>query len=192
MKEANTQYDIHELVRRRWSIRAFSGQELTKDDMRTIMEAASWAPSSANEQPWRYEYAHRGTPGFDLLWNCLDTGNQKWTDKAAVLMVCIAKKLFVRNGKTNRHYMHDCGLANENMLLQATSMGFYGHPMAGFLIDKTIADLKLAEDEEPVCFIALGYRGDPDQLEEPNRTREKEERKRKSIDEISTDISESA
>jgi nitroreductase len=154
-----------------------------------MLEAASWAPSSSNEQPWRYKYAFRNTEGFKTIWDCLVPGNQQWTDKAAVLLVCIAKKNFARNGKPNRHYMHDCGLANENLLLQAMNMNIYGHPMAGFNMEDTIKALGLAEDEEPVCFIAMGYIGDPDTLEEPNRTREKEERTRKSIDEISCDIS---
>lgn len=189
MKEATTQQNIHELIRQRWSPRAFSEKEISKEDMLTLLEAASWAPSSANEQPWRYQYAFRGTEGFATLFNCLDEGNKKWTFRAAVLVACIARKTFVRNGKTNRHYMHDCGLANENMLLQATSMGIYCHPMAGFIMETTNEKLGLAEDEEAVCFIAIGYLGDPDVLEEPNKTRETEERKRKGIDEISKDIS---
>lgn len=185
----NTKYELNELITKRRSIRAFDKQEIKKEDMLAIIEAASWAPSSMNEQPWRYHYAYRGTKGFDSLWNCLVESNKSWTDKAAVLMVCIAKKTFVRNGKPNRHYMHDCGLANENLFTQAISMDIYAHPMGGFDMAHTKAELSLTEDDEPVCFIALGYKGDPSQLEEPNRTRETEERTRKSIDEISTDIS---
>ncbi|HMK02701.1 MAG TPA: nitroreductase family protein [Ferruginibacter sp.] len=180
---------MHELIEKRRSIRAFADKEISKDDMLPIIEAASWAPSSMNEQPWRYQYAYRGSEGFQTLWNCLVPSNQLWTDKAAVLMVCIAKKNFSRNGKANRHYMHDCGLANENLIIQAISMDIYAHPMGGFDMELTKKTFQLGDDDEPVCFIALGYKGDPSQLEEPNRTRETEQRTRKSIAEISTDIS---
>ena len=189
MKGANTTHPVHELIRERWSPRAFSSKEITAYDMKTILEAATWAPSSSNEQPWRYQYAFKDTPGFTALWECLTGGNKPWTKNASVLMVCIAKKTFIRNDKDNRHYMHDCGLANENLLLQATSMDIYGHPMAGFDIDKTIVTLNLKKDDEPVCFIALGYLGNADQLDEPNRTRETEPRTRKPVEEISADIS---
>ncbi len=180
---------MHELITKRRSIRAFSDKEISKKDMQTILEAASWAPSSMNEQPWRYIYAYRGTAGFDTIWKCLVPSNQSWTDKAAVLMVSVAKKNFVRNDKANRHYMHDTGLANENLFTQAISMDIYAHPMGGFNMELTRASLQLGEDEEAVCFIALGYKGDPNSLEEPNRTRETEERTRKSTAEISKDIS---
>lgn len=180
---------MHELITRRRSIRAFSDKEISKENMQAILEAASWAPSSMNEQPWRYIYAFRGTAGFDTIWNCLVPSNQSWADKAAVLMVSVAEKTFVRNGKPNRHYMHDTGLANENLIIQAISMDIYAHPMGGFNMHMTREVLQLREDEEVVCFIALGYKGDPNALEEPNRTRETEERTRKNIDEISKDIS---
>lgn len=180
---------MHALIEKRRSIRAFSDKEISKDEMLTIVEAARWAPSSMNEQPWRYRYAFRGTEGFQTLWGCLVPSNQQWTDKAAVLMVCIAKKNFSRNGKPNRHYMHDCGLANENLFFQAISMDIYSHPMGGFDMELTKNNLQLADDEEPVCFIALGYKGEASQLEEPNRAKETETRTRKSMDEISSDIS---
>lgn len=180
---------MHDVIKRRRSIRAFSDKEISRDSMHEILEAASWAPSSMNEQPWRYIYAYKGTAGFDTIWGCLVPSNQAWAGKAAVLMVSVAKKTFVRNGKPNRHYMHDTGLANENLMTQAISMDIYTHPMGGFNMEQTREALQLREDEEAVCFIALGYKGDPDSLEEPNRTKETEERTRKSIDEISKDIS---
>ena len=180
---------MHELISKRRSIRAFSDKEVSKEDMHTILEAAGWAPSSMNEQPWRYIYAYRGSAGFETIWNCLVPSNQSWTDKAAVLLVSIAKKNFVRNDKPNRHYMHDTGLANENLMTQAISMDIYAHPMGGFNMELTREALHLKEDEEAVCFIAIGYKGEPDSLEEPNRTRETEPRTRKTIEEISKDIS---
>jgi nitroreductase len=180
---------MHEFIKKRRSIRAFSDKGISKDDMQEILEAATWAPSSLNEQPWRYIYAYRNTDGFKKIWDCLVPSNQTWTDKAAVLMISIAKKTLTRNGKPNRHYMHDTGLANENLIIQAISMDIYAHPMGGFDMEKTRETFALTDDDEAVCFIALGYKGDPQQLEEPNRTRETEERSRKSITEISKDIS---
>ncbi len=180
---------MHEFIKKRRSIRAYSDKEISKSDMQEILEAATWAPSSMNEQPWRYIYAHRGTDGFKKIWGCLVPSNQTWTDRSAVLLISIAKKTFVRNSKANRHYMHDTGLANENLIIQAISMDIYGHPMGGFDMEKTRETFQLADDDEVVCFIALGYKGDPQLLEEPNRTRETEERTRKSITDISTDIS---
>lgn len=180
---------MHEFIKKRRSIRAFSSREISRDDMQEIMEAATWAPSSMNEQPWRYIYAYKGTEGFKRIWDCLVPSNQTWTDDASVLVISIAKKTLARNGKPNRHYMHDTGLANENLIIQAITMDIYAHPMGGFDMDKTVAAFQLTDDDEVVCFIALGYKGDPQQLEEPNRTRETEERSRKSITEISEDIS---
>jgi nitroreductase len=189
MKETEISAGIIESIRTRKSIHAFSDQPVAKEDMQLILEAGTWAPSASNEQPWIYIYAFKDTPGFKKIWNCLVPANQAWTKDAAVLLVSIARKNIEKNGKPNRHYMHDCGLANENMLLQAVSMNIYGHPMAGFEMEKTIGEFSISDNEEVVCFIAFGYQGDPAQLEEPNKSRETAERSRKDVTEVSTDIS---
>ncbi|MBL7718463.1 MAG: nitroreductase family protein [Flavipsychrobacter sp.] len=184
----NNNSRLNELIRKRRSIRAFSDEEITAEDLTTILEAATWAPSSMNEQPWRYLYARKGTAGYARLWNCLADANKTWTANAAALIVCVARKNFSRNGKPNRHYMHDCGLANENLFVQAISMNIYTHAMGGFDMERTKNELQVPADEEVVCFIALGYAGDPSQLEEPNRSRESAPRTRKSVEEVSTEI----
>jgi nitroreductase len=178
-KIAQTQYPVHPLIRNRWSNRAFLDKPIIDDDLMTLFEAASWAPSSMNEQPWRYRFAHRGTPEFQAMHDCLLEGNQPWTKQAAVMILSSAKLRFERNDKPNRHAFHDVGAANALLFMQATEMNIYGHMMGGYDPDKTKALFGLGEDEEAVCFIALGYLGSPDSLEEPFKTREITPRSRK-------------
>ncbi len=184
LKLARTTHDVLPLIRERWSARAFSDKPITDDMMRTLIEAASWAPSAMNEQPWRYRYALRGTEWFDLLWACLGPGNQPWAKNAAALGVCSGIKLLHRNNEPNHAWQHDVGLANAQLLLQATSMDIYCHLMGGF--DHAKANATLAIDtaqEEIVCFIALGHLGHAEQLIEPFHTREITQRTRRPLEE---------
>lgn len=182
--EVMTKYEIHPLLEKRWSPRAFSAEPVIEEDINEIFTGASWAASANNEQPWQYVYAMRGTSGFEKLWECLATGNKPWTKQAAVLFVALQRNTFVKNGKTNRWAMHDVGMANAQLLLQATSKDIYGHLMAGFDAEKVESALDLNEDVTPVCMGALGYLGDADSLEEPFRSREKAPRTRKSLEEF--------
>ncbi|MBC7775098.1 MAG: nitroreductase family protein [Phycisphaerae bacterium] len=184
IKTAITRHPVIELIKNRWSARAFSDQNLTDEHLLTLVEAASWAPSSINEQPWRYRYGLRGSALFEQMWDCLLIGNQPWAKNAAALMVCTAKKTFTKNGKTNRHAMHDTGMANAFLILQATDMGIYGHIMAGYDPVKLRETFHLSDDEEDLCVIALGFLGTPDQLEEPFRTREVTPRSRRAVDDF--------
>ncbi|MCH5690256.1 nitroreductase family protein [Niabella sp. W65] len=118
IKQARTEYPVIDLIKKRWSPRAFADQAVSETDMHTILEAGSWAASSGNEQPWKYVYAMKGTPGFNTLWDCLMEGNQGWNRHAAVLMVAIARKKFARNGRDNVHAEHDLGMSNASMFLQ--------------------------------------------------------------------------
>lgn len=184
IKEAKTIYPVHDLISKRWSARAFSDKQISEEEILTLLEAASWASSSVNEQPWNYVYSFKNTVGFEKMWDLLSTGNKPWVKNASVLVMCIANKTFSRNGEFNRHYMHDVGMANANLLTQATSMGIYCHILGGF--DKVTADhaFSIPEDKELVCFIALGYLGDGEKLEEPFKTREITPRNRKPLNEI--------
>lgn len=187
IKTAVTRLPVIDLIKNRWSARAFSEQNLREEDLLTLIEAASWAPSSVNEQPWRYRYGLRGTAVFKRLWECLLVGNQPWAKNAAALLLCTAKKNFVRNGQPNKHALHDTGMANAHFMLQATQMDIYGHIMAGYNGVQLREDFHLPEDEEDVCIIALGYLGTPEQLEEPFRTREITPRSRKAVEEFVID-----
>ncbi|MCB0570686.1 MAG: nitroreductase family protein [Phaeodactylibacter sp.] len=182
-KEARTIYPVHPLIRGRWSARSFSGEPIDDKDVKTLLEAASWAFSSMNAQPWRYLYAHRSdTEAFQGLWSCLFPGNQPWAANAAVLMVSVINKQF-DNGRPNHSALHDLGAANATLMLQATSMGIYGHLLGGFDKQKTIEMLGLDPEEvEPVVFIALGYLDGPERLQEPYRSRETTSRSRKAVE----------
>ena len=188
VKIPTTEYPVLELIKNRWSARAFADTPLTDETVHTLFEAASWAASANNEQPWQYIYAHRGTPGFDQLWNCLMPGNQPWAKNAAVLILSVARKTYAANGNPNAYSWHDLGMANATLFLQATAMDIYGHPMAGFSKDKAKEALQLTDDQEAVCMIALGYLAAPEVLEEPFLTREVTARTRKELKEIVTGI----
>lgn len=183
-KLANTRFPVIDLIKQRWSARAFSEKGLNEEQLLTLIEAASWAPSSMNEQPWRYRYALRGSKSFEKMWDCLLPGNQPWAANAAALVFCSAKRLFSHNGQPNRYALHDTGIANGFLALQATQMGIYGHIIAGYDKEKVRSTLGLSSDEEDVCFFALGYLGDPDQLEASFRAREVAPRNRKSVEEL--------
>jgi nitroreductase len=184
IKEAKTLHPVHELIAKRWSARAFSEQSVTQEDILTLMEAASWAPSSVNEQPWSYLYSFKDTVGFKKMLDCLSTGNQLWVKDASALIMCVTHKTFAKTGDYNRHYMHDTGMANANLLMQATSMGIYCHVLGGYDKVKTDDAFSIPEDQEVVCFIAMGYLGDGEKLEEPFKTREVTPRSRKPVEEI--------
>ena len=188
-KTAETQTDVHPIIKKRWSPLAFSDKQIGAPEMATLFEAASWAASAFNEQPWQYIYAHRSDEaGFNRLLSCLFEGNQAWAKDASVLVLSLARTSLDRNGNANRHYMHDTGAANNNMLLQGASMDIYGHMMGGFDFEKTKAEFDIEEGVEPVCFIALGYLGAPDQLPEGLQKRAQAPRSRKHQDDFTTKI----
>ncbi len=184
IKKATTQHAVIDLIKNRWSARAFSDQDISEEHLLTLVEAASWAPSSMNEQPWRYRSGLKGTPAFQQMWDCLSSGNQPWAKNAAAMLLCTTKKNFAQNGAPNRHTMHDTGMANALLMLQATEMGIYGHMMGGYNSEKLREIFQLEEDEIDVCIIALGFLGTPEQLEEPFRTREITPRSRKEVEEF--------
>jgi nitroreductase len=184
-KKAKTNYPVHELITKRWSARAFSNDPIAPDKIYSIFEAASWAASSMNEQPWRYKFATRDEPEeFKRFHSCLYPGNKPWSANAAVIILSLAKKSFSRTGAVNKHYFHDVGAANTSLLLQAAAFDIYGHMMAGFDEKKTIGTFNLPADLEPVCFIVLGYLGEAEILDEPYLSRELQERNRKGLEEI--------
>jgi nitroreductase len=182
LKAARTEHDVLPVIRQRFSARAFSQHVLTEGELLTLFEAAAWAPSAMNEQPWRYRYALRGTSAFDHLWGLLNTGNQPWAKSAAALVACSVKAKLERNGQPNHSRLHDLGLANAQLLTQATSMEIFGHLMGGFDHARAQQELGLDPAEEEVfCILALGRLTSHDTLEEPFRTRELTPRSRRSL-----------
>ena len=185
LKVASTRHAVLPVIRERFSARAFRDEPLPEDELMTLFEAAAWAPSAMNEQPWRYRYALRGTEAFDRLSNLLNTGNQPWSKNAAALVVCSVKTTLERNGQPNHSRLHDLGLANAQLLMQATSMGIFGHLMGGFDHGRAQEELGLDPAKEEVfCILALGRLTSPETLDEPFRTRELTARSRKPLNGI--------
>ncbi|CUS32573.1 nitroreductase family protein [Candidatus Nitrospira nitrificans] len=184
-KPAQTQFPIHDLLLRRWSPRAFDERPVESHMLWSLFEAARWAPSSNNEQPWRFIVATKRDHEMEWkrLFDCLAEGNRVWVIRAPVLILSIASLNFEDDGKPNRHAFHDTGLAVENLVLQATASGLVAHQMAGFDVEKARVDLKIPSGYEPVAMIAVGYPGDPAVLPERLRERELRPRSRRPIGE---------
>ena len=181
-KPAPTDYPIEEILRRRWSPRAFSDRNVEAEKLLSLFEAARWAPSSFNEQPWSFIVATKNKPEEHAqLLTCLGEKNQQWAKLAPVLMVSVASLNFEKTGKLNRHAFHDVGLAMGNLLVEATALGLFVHQMAGFSVEKVRETYGVPPDFEPVAAIAVGYPADPEILPEPFREQEMGPRKRKPV-----------
>ena len=181
-KPAETQYPIHELLQRRWSPRAFSDKSVSLEQMRSLLEAARWAPSSNNEQPWTFLVATKqDQTDYDRLLNCLRPTNQLWARFAPVLAMSVAKLVFTDDGEPNRHALHDVGMAVENLVVQATALGLMVHQMAGIYPEKVRELYGIPAEYDVVAAIAIGYPGDPSILPDRFRQRESAKRSRKPI-----------
>lgn len=187
-KSAQTLFPVHPIIKNRWSARVFSDRPITQEERDTLLEAASWAPSSMNDQPWLYYYAHKDQPAFERMIQCLLPGNSAWAKDAALVLLSICKTRFGRNNQFNRHAMHDTGAANALLLIQAASMGIYGRQMGGYddALSRTIFNIPI--DTEIACFMALGHMGNPDTIEEPFRARESAPRSRNGLSNFAADI----
>lgn len=188
IKIAHPDHPIHQLLQNRWSARSFTGEPINTINLQCLFEAARWAPSANNEQPWHFTYAHHGTPGFEAIWSVLMPGNQPWAKNAAILMLASVATHFEGNQQPNTYAWHDLGLATTQLLLQATSLNIHGHVMAGFDKAKAKTTLNLPNHLEPVTVIALGYLAPAEALEEPFKTRELTARSRKSIATFTAEI----
>ena len=172
-KPASVHFPIHELLANRWSPRAFDERPVEPDTLASLFEAARWAPSSNNEQPWRFIVASKeARSAYDRLFACLVEGNRAWAFRAPVLILSVASLTFADSGEPNRHALHDVGLATENLLLQATALKLAAHPMAGFDVEQARVTLKIPSGYEPVAMIAIGHPGDPGVL--PDRLKQRE------------------
>lgn len=184
LKIANTVYPVLEIIKNRWSARSFSDRAINSEQLRTLVEAASWAPSANNEQPWRFMVAKKDEELFGKLHGSLMGGNQPWVKNAAALVLVLAKDTFTNSGKPNAWASHDVGIATGYLLLQATELGIYCHPMAGYDKLKLFDLVTIPEGYTPQCIIAMGYLDEAEKLEEPYRTRELTPRSRKSVEEL--------
>jgi nitroreductase len=169
------EWDIDSMFVDRWSPRGFLSDPLTERELHTLFEAARWAPSCYNEQPWLFVYATEPEARGKLL-SCLVAKNQAWARQAPVLMFVLARRNFAKGGKENRHAPFDAGAAWMAMALQARKLGLYAHAMAGFSLEKAHETLGVSSEEYLImAAVAAGRRGDatglPDDLramESPN------------------------
>jgi nitroreductase len=163
IKRAESDAPLIPEVSERWSPRRFSDQPVSAAELRTLLEAARWAPSSYNEQPWHFLLARReDDESFARMLDCLVEANMEWARGAPVLMLTVASTHFERNGKENRHARHDIGLAMGHLVVQATAMDIFVHQMAGIRPDRAREIYGIPEGYEVVAGAALGRLGDVD------------------------------
>jgi nitroreductase len=178
-----TEHPVDELFLDRWSPRAMSGEAISDEELMTLFEAARWAPSSYNNQPWRILYARRDTEHWGAFFGLLVEGNQNWVKDAAALLLFVSKETFDFNGKPYPTHSFDTGAAWENIALQATMLGLVAHGMQGFDYERARAELNIPEGFRVEAMAAVGHPGDPAQLPEKLREREAPSG-RKSLSEI--------
>lgn len=184
-KPAAVDAEVHELIRERWSPRAFSEEAVGSGEVRKLVEAARWAPSSMNEQPWSFIVADRATnPGaHERVVSTLMAANAVWARRAPLLVVAVARLAYQRNGAPNRHALYDTGQAVALLSVEATELGLRVHQMGGFDVAKAREVLGIPEGEEPVAVLAIGYPGAPAELSEELRVREAAPRQRRPVGE---------
>lgn len=176
-------HPIDDLFLRRWSPRALSGEEISETELLSLFEAARWAPSSYNGQPWRFLYARRGTPAWQKFFDLMVEFNQGWAVKAAALVVVVSRETFEHNGKPARTHSFDAGAAWMSLALQATLKGLVAHGMQGFDYDRAKEVLGVPDSYQVEAMVAVGRPGERDDL--PEKMRETEQpNSRKSVSEI--------
>ena len=184
-REASTDHPVHELMARRWSPCGYQDREVSDQDLRSLFEAARWAASSYNEQPWHYIVATRSqAEEYKRLLSCLVEPNQAWARNAPVLALSVASYRFKRNDKPNRCAEHDLGAASASLTLEATSRGLVVHQMAGILPDRAREIYGIPGHHEALAGLAIGYVADPESLPEELRQRDTAPRERKPLGEF--------
>lgn len=164
--------EVYPLFPNRWSRRSFSGEPLAQAELDRLFEAARWAPSSYNEQPWYFLYALPGSEHWQLFMGLLGEFNQGWCKDAGVLIALLSKRDFSQTGEQNRHHSFDAGAAWQNLALQAEVLGLSAHAMAGFDVAKAHKALNVPGDFVVDVMIAVGRPADPAKLPASLRERE--------------------
>jgi nitroreductase len=173
---------VHDLIKERRSPLAYSERSVGREELRSLLEAARWAASSYNQQPWHFIIATKENPReYERLLGCIVPANALWAGKAPVLMLTVAKLAYDSNGAPNRHALYDVGQATANLALQATALGLALHQMGGFDMERARAEFQIPEGYEPVAAIAVGYPGDPASLPESLRARASAPRTRREL-----------
>src|SRR5258707_10471042 len=184
-KPAPSDFPVHELIRERWSPRAFADKPVPRDVLRSIFEAARPAPSRNNQQPWAYIVASRGdNASFEKTLSVLVEFNANWAKGAPVLAIAVASVTFAKNNVPNRNAQYDTGAATALLSVEATARGLAVHQMAGFDPEKPRHVFRIPAGWDPIAALAIGYPGDPNSLPQPLKDRELSPRTRKPIDEF--------
>lgn len=184
-KPAPTDVPINDLLRHRWSPRAFGDQPISQETLEALFEAARWAPSSSNYQPWAYILATKDDPeDFAKILSTLVEFNAGWAKNAPLLVLSVAQIKVPKDGTPNRHAFHDVGSATAQLTFEANSRGLLVHQMAGFDADKARDVFAIPPDWEAVAAMAIGYPGDPQSLPDKLRDRELAPRTRKPLGEF--------
>jgi nitroreductase len=182
IKRATTDHPILPVLAERWSPYGFESRPVSEADLRSLFEAARWAASSYNEQPWNYLVATQGNPQeFGRLLSCLVEANQAWAKAAPVLALGVVNLRFAKNNKDNRAAVHDLGLAAGNLVAEATARGLSVHQMIGILPDKAREIYQIPEHFEAWTAMAIGYKADPTKLPDALRERDMAPRQRKPL-----------
>lgn len=172
MNQRKPEYPITPLIINRWSPRAMSGESISEEDLMSLFEAARWAPSSFNNQPWRFIYGKRNTPYFQKLFDLLTDSNQRWCKKAAVLVVILSSKYFEHNGKPSITHSLDTGAAWENIALEGSARDLVVHGIQGFDYERAKNELNVPDEFEVKAMFAIGKKTSKESL--PPELQEKE------------------
>lgn len=185
IKQAATDHPILPVLAERWSPYSFEDRPVSVADLCSIFEAARWAASSYNEQPWNFLVATReNSAEFERVLSCLVETNQAWAKTASVLVLGVVSLQFAKNKKDNRAAVHDLGLAAGNLVTEATSRGLSVHQMIGILPDKAREVYRIPEHYEAWTAMAIGYKADPATLPEALKERDLKPRQRKILPEF--------
>lgn len=168
-KTASTQVDVHDIIAKRWSCRAFDATKpVSREQIVSLLEAARWAPSCFGDEPWRFIVWDKNSDAaaWQKAFGCLGEWNQNWVKNAPVLLLSTANSLFRRDGSPNRWGQYDTGAAAENLCLQAVASGLMAHQMGGFDVEKTRSTFNIPEEFALMAMIAVGYQGEPEVLDD--------------------------
>lgn len=184
-KTAQIEHEVINEIKERKSGRAYSERLVEPEKIHILLEAARWAPSSMNEQPWRYILATKDNSElYNKVFDSLADANKIWVKNAPVLLVSLARKTFIRNGVANRHAMYDTGAANSLLSLQTSALGMNAHQLGGFDYNKLKDALTITDEFEIAAIISIGYSGNIEELPEPLKARELAPRERYTQNEL--------
>ncbi len=186
-KPAITSVTIQEIIAKRWSPRAFDAtKSVSHEQIIALLEATRWAPSSYNDQPWRFIVCDKTSnpTAWQTAFDCLAPSNQTWVKHASLLLLGCANTILDVNQQANRFAQYDTGAAAENLVLQAASMGLAAHQMGGFNSDLAREKFNIPTQYTPMAMLVVGYEGDANNLPDDLKTRELAERKRKPLGDL--------